>query len=142
YRPAVDRPRIVYRYALASNESVDAALLEVVWEGYLPRTLAGPYFRPPVDVVETDDAIEVTVEVPGVPEEQILVRVRDGVLVIAGERPWPPPRGDAHVHRSEIRYGNFRVAIQLPGDVRFEQPRAVADRGLVRIELPKARGAR
>jgi len=133
----MERRQVIIRYARTSGAALEPSLLEVVWEGFLPRALGPPRFRPPVDVFETPDALLVTVEIAGVADDGYQVVLRDNVLVVNGERPWHVPSGDAHVHVSEIRYGGFRVDIELPPGIRLAGTKATYERGLIRIVLAK-----
>lgn len=133
----MERRQVIIRYARTSGAALDPSLLEVVWEGFLPRALGPPQFRPPVDVFETPDTLLVTVEIAGVADDGYQVVLRDNVLIVTGERPWRVPAGDAHVHVSEIRYGGFRVDIELPPGLGVVAAKASYERGLIRIALAK-----
>jgi HSP20 family protein len=133
----MERRQVVIRYARTSGDALDSSLLEVVWEGFLPRALGPASFRPPVDVFETPELLLVTVEIAGVADDAYQVVLRDDVLIVTGERPWRVPPGEVHVHLSEIRYGGFRVEIELPVGIGVAGAKATYERGLLRIALAK-----
>ncbi len=135
----MERRQYIVRYA---RTALDSSLLEVVWEGFLPRALGAPGFRPPVDVFETDVAFLVTVEIAGVADDGYHVALHDNLLIISGERPWQGPPGDARTYLSEIRYGVFRVELELPLGLRLSAAEARYERGMLRIKLTKEGGAR
>ncbi len=123
---------MIVRYARASETA-----LEVVWEGFLPRTLAPAYFRPSVDLSETATELRVIVEIAGLADDAYRIAVDRGVLVISGERPWEAPAGCARIHLSEIRYGRFQLEVPLPAHVRVTAAKASYDRGLLHVDLEK-----
>ncbi len=73
---------------------------------------AGPSF-PAVDVVETDDAIKVSAELPGVKEDDLDVTVSGETLVLKGEKSADHEEREEGYHRIERRYGSFRRQIPL-----------------------------
>lgn len=73
---------------------------------------AGPSF-PAIDVVETDDAIEVSAEVPGVKEDDLDVTVTGETLVLKGEKSSDHEENEDGYHLIERRYGSFRRQIPL-----------------------------
>ncbi len=70
---------------------------------------------PALDVVESKDAYNIDVEVPGLRPEDINVTVDRGMLTVQGERRSEEEKGDRSYHRVERRYGSFRRSISLPG---------------------------
>lgn len=72
-------------------------------------------WEPPVDIVETESDIVITVALPGVDEDAVRVSVDvDSVLVVGLRRPSAIPRGSL-VHRLEIPYGRFERQIRFTG---------------------------
>jgi HSP20 family protein len=72
-------------------------------------------WEPPIDIVETDSDILITVALPGVDENAVKVSVdADSVLVVGFRRPSAFPRGSL-VHRLEIPYGKFERQIRFNG---------------------------
>lgn len=90
-----------------------------------------PVWEPPVDVLETQDALQVLAALPGVDPEHIQVTIHNGLLVIAGHRTLPASLRNAVVHRLELPQGRFERRLALPSG-RFEvQPPAVVHGCLV-----------
>ena len=78
-----------------------AAIGELSWE-------------PPIDIIEADSEILITVALPGVDRDAMKVTVdADGVSVVGFRRPSAIPRG-SRVHRLEIPYGKFERRIRVP----------------------------
>ena len=73
-----------------------------------------PTWEPPVDIIETSDAITITVILPGVPPDAIDVTVTEDRLVISGRRSLNIASNTAVIHRLEIPYGRFERSIKLP----------------------------
>jgi HSP20 family protein len=70
-------------------------------------------WEPPVDVVESEDAVIVYVALPGVPAAAIVVNLEPGGITVSGVRGLPARRA-ARIHRIEIPYGRFERHIPLP----------------------------
>jgi HSP20 family protein len=71
-------------------------------------------WEPPVDVVESDERLEVHVALPGVSPDSITIMVDAGGVVVSALRPFPCRETGAHIHRIEIPYGRFERRIGLP----------------------------
>jgi HSP20 family protein len=69
-------------------------------------------WEPPIDVVESEDAVIVYVALPGVPAKAILVSFEPGGITVSGVRAFPATRA-ARIHRIEIPYGRFERRIPL-----------------------------
>jgi HSP20 family protein len=71
-------------------------------------------WEPPVDVLESEDAVVVHIALPGVPAAAIVVSFEPGGITVSGVRSFPATRA-ARIHRLEIPYGRFerRIALSL-----------------------------
>lgn len=90
---------------------------------------------PALDIYETDEAITVTVDLPGVQSESLDLTVEDKVLTISGERLAGGPE-DANYHRIERPFGEFQRSIQLPGKVDAERITASLTEGVLVVRIP------
>ena len=97
-----------------------------------------PAWEPPVDVLETEDAVLVLVALPGVDPEQVQLVIHDGKLLIAGERVLPRELRTAVIHRIELPQGRFERQIRLPPGT-YEQPVSGVADGCLIVKLPKIR---
>lgn len=70
-------------------------------------------WEPPIDVVETADAVIVHVALPGVPSPAIVVGFEPAGITVSGVRRFPATQ-TARIHRVEIPYGRFERRIPLP----------------------------
>jgi len=100
------------------------------------RAYSGEY-QPSLDVLETDTAMEVVVDVSGVPKEALRVLIREGVLIIAGEKAPPLSKGEQTFHLVEREFGRFARAVRLTGALDVAKSRATLADGELTIVLPK-----
>jgi len=94
-------------------------------------------FAPPVDVYEDEHNITLKVEVPGIDEKDIDVRIENSVLTVHGERKFEKEEKEENFHRVERQYGSFTRSFTLPSTVDPDQVRANYDKGILRISLAK-----
>jgi HSP20 family protein len=77
-----------------------------------------PAWEPPVDVIETADAVRIQMVLPGVAADSIVVGLEPGAITISARRPFPLAAADgvtgARIHALEIPYGRFERRIRLP----------------------------
>jgi HSP20 family protein len=94
---------------------------------------------PVVDVLETDESVEIVMDLPGVPLDRVRVLVRGDVIVIAGEKPAlpPPVQAPGSYHLLERNFGRFARAVRIPRAVDGAQARASLVGGELRLVLPK-----
>ncbi len=95
-------------------------------------------FSPSVDVVETNDQIKVSAELPGLDDRDIEVSLDRGVLTISGEKSEEHKEERENYYRAERTYGSFRRSIPLPAEVNEDEVEAVFQNGVLTITLPKA----
>lgn len=107
-------------------------------KGELGELVSSSQWQPSVDVTETDEALEVTVDLPGIKPEDIDISVTDDRLTIQGERKQETETKDKTVHRVERSYGSFFRSIALPQGTEPDKVTAESDQGVIRITLPKA----
>jgi HSP20 family protein len=93
--------------------------------------------RPTLDVLETDAAVEVTVDLSGVPSEAVRVLFRGGVLIIAGEKAPAPAAPEQTYHLVERDFGRFARVVRLSGAFDVPQARATLRDGELTIVLPR-----
>lgn len=92
---------------------------------------------PALDVVEDEDSITVSVELPGLKKEDVNVQVENGVLTISGEKKTETEKKDRQWHRMERRYGAFCRTLSLPRGVVADGAEAKFADGVLSIRLPK-----
>jgi HSP20 family protein len=92
---------------------------------------------PPVGVAETNDAFEVTVELPGVDEKDIKVSVDDNQLVISGEKKEESKKDEKEWHVEERTYGSFYRSMSLPFEPEDGAVEAHFDKGVLHLTIKK-----
>lgn len=98
-----------------------------VWGGYLTSDNGTPGWIPPVDVVEENGDIRISVELPGVKPEDVKVSVENSVLSIEGQKP---------------QRGTFARAFTLPSTVDAERIKALYEHGVLTLSLPRIEQAK
>jgi HSP20 family protein len=101
-----------------------------------PESPAGQY-SPPIDVYETDEAIEVTVDLPGVAETSVRIVAKGESLLIAGEKRPLGRHAESTFHLVERDYGRFARGVRLGSPCSAAEARAILRNGELRISLPK-----
>lgn len=102
----------------------------------------GGQLIPKLDIAETDNAYEVTADLPGVEEKDVDVSVAEGVLRIKGERKSEKEEKKKSYHRIERSFGRFERAIALPEGVDQDKIAATFKQGVLHVSLPKSTKAK
>ena len=92
---------------------------------------------PAVDFVERNDAYEVHVDLPGMDEKDVEVKVAGGVLTIKGEKHEETEEKKKDFHLRERRFGSFERAFRVPETVDGEKIEATFKKGVLTVMLPK-----
>lgn len=95
-------------------------------------------WMPAIDVSSTPEEYAVTAELPGMKKEDIKVRVKDGVLTLAGERHQEKEEKGKRFHRVERYYGSFLRSFTLPEDINEQKLVAEFKDGLLTVRVPRA----
>jgi HSP20 family protein len=102
-----------------------------------PGQRASGEYHPALDVVETASAVEIVVDVAGVPATAVRVLFRGDVLLVAGEKAPPPTQSEPNFHLLERGYGRFARAVRLSGAFEIAQAQARLEQGELTIVLPR-----
>jgi HSP20 family protein len=97
---------------------------------------------PPMDLVEKDGAYEISVELPGMDEKDVEIKLSNGTLTIKGEKSEEKEEQNKEYHLSERSYGSFSRSFRVPEGVDSNKIDAKFARGLLRVKLPKTAEAR
>jgi HSP20 family protein len=94
--------------------------------------------RPLLDIVETAEAVEVVVDIPGVPPDAIRVAVRRNTVLVVGVKLAGTSLDAARrFHLAERSYGRFARAVRLTGAIDATRAHATAANGQLRVTLPR-----
>src|SRR6266436_1771113 len=94
-------------------------------------------FAPAVDVYEDEHNVTLKIEVPGIDEKDIDVRIENNTLTVHGERKIEKEEKEENYRRVERQYGGFTRTFNLPTTVDAEKVSAHYDKGVLKIALPK-----
>ena len=94
-------------------------------------------FAPLVDVYEDEHNFTLKIEVPGVEEKDIDVRIENNTLIVHGERKFEKEEKEENYRRVERQYGSFTRSFTLPNSVDPGQVSARYDKGVLKIILAK-----
>jgi HSP20 family protein len=94
-------------------------------------------FAPPVDVYEDEHNITLKIEVPGIEEKDIDVRIENNTLTVHGERKFEKEEKEENFRRVERQYGSFTRSFTLPNTVDAEKIEAHYEKGILKVLLAK-----
>jgi HSP20 family protein len=110
-------------------------------ESYSPEepeeALTTTNFAPPVDIYEDEHNIALKLEVPGIDEKDIDVRIEGNTLTVHGERKIEKEEKEENFRRIERQYGSFTRSFTLPSSVDPGQVSAHYDKGVLKLNLAK-----
>ena len=92
---------------------------------------------PAVDIVEKENAFEITAELPGMDESNIDVKFSDGTLTIKGEKRDEKEEKKKDYYLSERRYGSFQRSFGVPDGVDADKIEANFKNGVLTVTLPE-----
>src|SRR5277367_204846 len=92
---------------------------------------------PPVDIYEDEHNIILKMEVPGIDEKDLDVRIQNNTLTVHGERKIEQEEKEENFRRVERQYGSFTRSFTLPSSVDPGQVSARCDKGVLNISLAK-----
>lgn len=97
---------------------------------------------PAVDISETDEALLLYAELPGMTKEDVDITLENNLLSIRGERKFEKDVKKENFHRIERTFGSFARSFTLPSNVRSDEVKASFADGVLQIEIPKAEEAK
>jgi HSP20 family protein len=101
------------------------------------EALTSTTFAPPVDVYEDEHSVTLKIEVPGIEEKDIDVRIENNTLTVHGERKFEKEEKEENFRRVERQYGSFTRTFTLPNTVDHENVQADYDKGVLKVKLAK-----
>jgi HSP20 family protein len=101
-----------------------------------PDSLIGEC-APALDVYETDERLEIAVDLPGVDAAAVRIVIRGSAVLIAGEKSARRRQGDSNFHLVERGFGRFVRLVRLTTPCETAHARATLIGGELRITVPK-----
>jgi HSP20 family protein len=99
--------------------------------------LSSGSWTPACDILETQDAVIVRAEIPGVKRADIEISLDNGVLTIRGNRKLEKETEERSYYRIERSYGSFVRSFTLPRSVDAERISANLEDGVLEIRMPR-----
>jgi HSP20 family protein len=111
-------------------------------ESETSESLSFGSFVPAVDVYEDQQQLTLKLEVPGIKQDDLDVRLENQTLTVKGERKFEANEKEENFHRIERRYGSFTRSFTLPQTVDTANVKASYDAGVLMIQLAKKEAAK
>ena len=99
------------------------------------------FYRPQIDVSGDANCYQISLEVPGLTEDDITLELKDDILTIKGQKEERSEDKDKHYYRVERSYGSFQRTLALPDDANADEIKANLDKGVLRLEIPRREAA-
>lgn len=150
--PAVAAPTPDWEPIRALRHQIDRLIADFDWPDlrldWLRKaatpSAAWPEFgvaMPPIDLVERNGGYELQAELPGLSEDQIEVKLSNGMVTIKGEKSSERIEDDDDYHLRERSFGSFQRSFRVPTGVDPDKIAARFDKGVLRVTLPKTEAA-
>ena len=94
-------------------------------------------WAPQTDLMETDDAFQLRLDVPGMSKDDIEINLQNGTLTVSGERTSERTEEGEEYVRVERAFGNFHRTFSLPDAVDEDSIKAIYENGVLSIHVPK-----
>lgn len=115
-----------------SNENVGRAIKSMLDESVKAS------WQIPIDIIENDNELIMLAELPGMREEDIILEIEDGLLVISGEKkPANYGYSDDYYYKLESNYGKFLRKFAIPLNIDNESAEANLKDGILTIKFNK-----
>jgi HSP20 family protein len=105
--------------------------------GATPANGQSSNWLPAVDVWETENELVLSVDLPGIREEDIAVELDENVLTVSGERSRASEQSTERYYRYERRFGSFSRSVTLPPGVQEDTISARYENGVLEVRVPK-----
>lgn len=113
------------------------------WFDGMPASFFGQgSFMPAIDVYQTENDVVVKTPLAGVDPEKVSISVENDVLTIEGTSEEKTEVDDKEYYRKEIRSGSFHRSVALPVAVNGDKAKAVFEKGMLVITIPKEERAK
>lgn len=96
-----------------------------------------PAFKANIDVASDEKQYTITLEAPGLAQDDLSIELKDRVLVIKGTKQEEKEEKDQHYYRKERRFGTFERVLAVPDDADVDGIQANMDKGLLTIKIPR-----
>ena len=111
----------------------------IVGEG---ESVSNRRWMPAIDIQETDEALVLHAELPGLKREDVHITLENHTLTLSGERRFEKNAKGESYHRIERAYGGFLRSFTLPAHVKADKVEASFTDGVLTVKLPKQEEAK
>ncbi len=94
-------------------------------------------WKPEVDIYETTKDVVVEADIPGIDKKDVKIEVNNNMLTISGEKKEEKEIKKKNFYQKEQRMGSFYRSVGLPNYANVSKPRAIYERGVLKITFPK-----
>ena len=126
-----------FRDLITLREKMNRLFEDAVTSRGEERDMMSSTWTPSVDVYETDKALVMTAEIPGIEENDIEIKIETNTLTLKGERKFEEETKEENYHRIERAYGSFYRSFSLPHYVDHDKIEAEHENGVLKITMPK-----
>jgi len=116
--------RVFDRFFPSRDQNEESTSSQAVW-------------RPRMDLIETEDAYRLHLDMPGMSTDDLKISYQDNELVVSGERESSRTNENEEFVRVERSFGHFRRAFTLPRTVDADNISATYDNGVLTVTVPK-----
>ncbi len=125
-----------YKDLIDLQEKMHRLLLDAFRHSDEKDESAGAW-SPPMDVYETQEAIIIVAELPGIASDDLDIRIGGGSIILQGERSFGKSLKEENYLRIERHYGKFSRSMAIPPTINVDEVQAVYRNGVLEIKLPK-----
>lgn len=94
-------------------------------------------FRADVNIASSDNQYTITLEAPGLAQDDLSIELQDRTLLIKGVKEQEKEEKDQLYYRKERRFGSFQRVLAVPDDADVDNIHAVMDKGVLSIHIPR-----
>lgn len=106
-------------------------------EGFLPGSLTSGLLKPTLDIGANEREYTISVEVPGVEQQDVKIEITGNTLTIRGEKKQEKEEKEKNFYRMERSYGSFQRVLSLPEDADQEKISATFRNGVLTVTMPR-----
>ncbi|WP_342225286.1 Hsp20/alpha crystallin family protein [Rickettsia endosymbiont of Urophora cardui] len=137
---AFNLPRIRNKSELQNNSNkrsyIDDIFNEIASFSY-PASENNRMLSPRTNIMENDSEYNLEMELPGVTQDNIDLKIDSNILTIEGQKEQSTEKKDYNYHMQERYYGSFYRSISLPSNIDEEHIEAQFKDGILSIKIPK-----
>jgi HSP20 family protein len=120
----------------------DLKSVEDEFDRLMGRAFSRNTWVPALDVRETEDRYELSLDLPGLQASDVSVNFEDGMLTVSGKRDFSSEDSGETWHRIERSFGTFARSVRLPRAADGDKIGATFDKGVLTVSVPKVEAAK